>query len=134
MQFKIPQFIERKPRIVGPLNFRQFLYFGFAGLVSFILYFTASLGVFLTVAILLFTLAAAFAFVKIGKQSLPTVIMNFINYTISPRTYIWRKKSLPPKISKMAKEPKEKEKGISLKITEKSQLNRLSTKVETQGK
>lgn len=133
MQFKVPQFIERKPKIVGPLTFKQFLYFGFAGVVSFILYFSASLGLFIFVAILLFGIAALLAFVKIANQNLPTVLMNFLSYSTSPRMFLWRKKALPPKFAKKPEgEEKEKEKGLSLKVSGKSQLNRLSTKVETQ--
>ncbi len=131
MQFKVPQFIERKPKIVGPLTFKQFLYFGWAGVISFILYFTASMTLFFIAAIILFGLASVFAFVKIAKQSLPTVLMNFFNYSTRPKMFLWRKKALPPKFLKKAKK-EEREKEPGLKINEKSKLNRLSTKVETQ--
>jgi len=30
MQFRVPQFLERQPLIIGPLAFKQSLYFGVA--------------------------------------------------------------------------------------------------------
>lgn len=131
MQFKVPQFIERKPKIVGPLTFRQFLYFALAGAVGFVLYFSASFSVFILVTIILFLLASGLAFLQVGKQTLPTVLVNFLTYFVSPRIYLWRKRALPPKFSQRVEKPKEeKGEGPSLKIGEKSQLNKLSTKIE----
>jgi len=136
MQFQVPQFIERESKIVGPLTFRQFLYLGVAGVVLFFLYFylaAKSLFLFILVTIVLVSLALAFAFLKIGGQSLPTVLLNFFNFSFSSKIYLWRKKVIPPKIITKEKKLhiKEVSKETTLKIAEKSQLKKLSTQIET---
>src|SRR3989344_169265 len=96
MRFTVPQFIEHEAKIVGPLTFRQFIYIGLAGGLIFIFYFTfgkkAPL-IFLLISIILFVLAAAMAFVKIGGRGLPTILMNVFKFSVSPKMYIWKQKS-----------------------------------------
>ena len=136
MQFQVPQFIERESKIVGPLTFRQFLYLGVAGVVLFFLYFylaAKSLFLFILVTIVLVSLALAFAFLKIGGQSLPTVLLNFFNFSFSSKIYLWKKKAISPKIIKKEEKLKKEEPSGEpiLKVAEKSQLKKLSTQIET---
>jgi hypothetical protein len=136
MQFQVPQFIEREAKIVGPLTFKQFLYLGAAGAVLFFLYFylaTRSLFAFVLTTITLVSLALAFAFLKIGGQPLPTVLLNFFNFSFSSKIYLWKKKVIPPKIITKEKKPPAEEvsQEATLKIAEKSQLKKLATQIET---
>ncbi|MFH1841257.1 MAG: PrgI family protein [Candidatus Nealsonbacteria bacterium] len=131
-EFTIPQFIEEKPKIVGPLNFKQFIFFGIAGIICFILYFTAPFYLFILGTIVLLLGAGALAFIKIDGIPLPTVILNFISFLFSSRIYLWRKKDISPRFVKKPKEIEEAEEGESdLKIAKKSQLKTLSTRIET---
>lgn len=133
MRFTVPQFIERESPIIGPLTFRQFIYIGVAGGISFLLYF--SLGktnfiAFVLIAIALLLVGAALAFVRIGGRELPTIAANFFRFFISPKMYIWKKTEKPIEI--MKKEIKKA--GVEeapLKIIRSSQLNKLSTQIET---
>jgi len=136
MEFQVPQFIEHKPKIVGPLTFGQFIYVGIAGGICFILYFSigkTSFFLFLFISIILFLTAGALAFGKIGGRSLPIVLGNFLKFYFTPKRYFWKTKEMPPKIimKKMETKKEEKLEETPLKIAEGSQLKKLSTKIET---
>lgn len=135
MRFTVPKFIEHEAKIVGPLTFRQFIFIGMAGGICFILYFTVPFSIFLPAVLVLGGGAIALAFLKIGGRSLPTILGNFLKFSISPKMFIWRKVEVPIKIFKKEKIKKEKvEEELPLKIAEKSQLKKLRTKIETQTK
>lgn len=139
MRFTVPQFIEREPKIIGPLTFRQFTYIGLAGAICFVLYFSLAKKNFLLFLLITAALmggAVSLAFLKIGGRDLPTIFKNFLMFFISPKIYLWRK-GLPPKIfKKEAKEIKKKkvEEAPSLKVAGESRLRKLSTQVETKTK
>lgn len=131
-QFVVPQFIEREPKIVGPLTFKQFVYIGTAGAIAFFLYFTVSFSLFIILSIILVGVAISLAFIKVGNQTLPIIIKNFFFYIISGKVYLW--KTASPKIitkkrAELSKEePKEKS---ELPVAGESRLRDLSTKLQT---
>lgn len=131
MRFVVPKFIEREAKIIGPLTFKQFLYLGGAGAILFAIYFMMPFSLFVVIAIILMGGAAAFAFVKMEGRSLLVIVKNFFMFFSSPKLYIWKRKTLSPKIIKKEK-PKEEEKEIAPlpKITG-SKLKDLSAKIET---
>ncbi|MGB2762408.1 MAG: PrgI family protein [Minisyncoccales bacterium] len=138
MRFTVPKFIEHEAKIVGPLTFKQFIYVGIAGGISFVLYFTIPLAQCLIAAVILMGGALVLAFVKIEGRSLPTIIKDFFMFSSSPKLYIWKKKGLPPKF--LEKEPfstktaeGKKEKASNLTITG-SKLGQLSSQLETKTK
>jgi len=134
MRFTVPQFIEHEAKIVGPLTFRQFVYVGLAGAICFVLYFSVPFSIFLLSCIVFGAGGLAFAFLKIGGRSLPTIISNFLKYSLTPKMYIWRKKEqTAPEVYKRETKKKEGEEegGMPLKIAEKSRLKKLHTKIET---
>lgn len=137
MRFTVPQFIEHEAKIVGPLTFKQFIFFGLAGGVGFVLYFILPFNIFLVVCIVLGIGAMALAFLKIGGRGLPTIVSNFLKYNLSPKIYVWRKKEQAPiKVFKKegVKKEKEEEDKLPLKIAEKSRLKKLRTQIETKTK
>lgn len=135
MRFTVPQFIEHETKIVGPLTFKQFIYIGAAGAVVFFLYFSLAKKnflLFLLVSIVLMLMGTTLAFLKIGGRGLPTIIMNFFHFSISPKMYIWKKTDKPVEVLK--KEIKKT--GVPetiLKVAGESQLKKLSTRVETKN-
>ncbi|MFC1629844.1 PrgI family protein [Patescibacteria group bacterium] len=133
MQFTVPQFIGREPKIVGPLTFRQFGYLGMAGLVVFILYFALPFPVFMFLTVILVGGAALLAFLKIGGRSLPIVLQNSLTFLASSKIYLWKKKKIPPKFIELSQKPEAKEltDSTSLKIAERSRLKKLSNEIET---
>jgi len=135
MRFTVPQFIEHEAKIVGPLTFRQFVYVGLAGAICFVFYFSAPFSVFLLSCVVFGTVGMAFAFLKVGGRTLPTIVLNFLKYKLTPKMYIWRKKEQAI-IAYKKEEPSsakamEDKDELPLKIAEKSQLKKLHTKIET---
>ena len=137
MEFQVPQFIQREMKIAGPLTFKQSLFIGGGALGVFVLYLIlAQKSFFLFIASSFIIVAAglALAFIKIQGRSLPTVIANFFLFSISGKTYLWKRKMYTPKIIGIKKpETKEPEKKADLKVAEKSQLQNLSSKLEIGG-
>ncbi len=131
----MPQFIEREPRIFGPFTFKQFIFIGIAGGISIFLYFTIkSFAIFLILALILMGGAFALAFLKRGGTSLPKALQNFFIFLGRPKIYLWKKKTIPPKIFQKIEKPKEEaEEEPVLKIAEKSRLRSLYTLLETKS-
>ncbi len=133
MEFTVPQFIEREPKIVGPFTFKQFIFIGIAGGICLFLFFTVSLFVFIIMSIVLLGGAFALAFLKIGKTSLPVFIKNFFIFLFKPKVYLWKKKTSPPKFLRKEKVKEEEEIGeeSKLKVSKGSRLDELFTRLET---
>jgi hypothetical protein len=131
MQFTVPQFIEKKPKIVGPFTFSQFIYIGLAGGFCLFIYFVVPFWSFILISLLLIPLALALAFLKIGGTSLPVFLKNSFLFFLAPKIYLWKKKTSPPLFKKIEKIEKEKEEKSPLKLAEKSRLRDLFTQLET---
>ena len=136
MRFTVPQFIEHEAKIVGPLTFKQFIFFLIAGAICFILHFIAPFSIFLTACIVLGGGAVVLAFLRIGGRPVPTILGNFLKFSVSPKMFIWRKTEAPIMIFKKEKikEKEEAKAELPLKIAEKSQLKKLRTQIETKTK
>lgn len=132
MPFIVPKFIERKPKVIGPFTFQQFIFVGTAGAICLILYFSAPFYVFLAGSFILGGGGIILAFGKINGRSIPLAINNFFNFQISSKIYLWKKRSVSPKLIKVGKMEKVDKKRVpTLSITEKSKLKNLSVKIET---
>jgi len=132
MEFTVPKFIEKEAKIVGPLTFKQFIFVGTAGILCIFLYFMLPFFLFIIVAGILLGIAFVLAFLKIGRTTMPTFIMNFLIFIFKPKIYLWKKKTSAPKFLKkeMPKIIKEEEE-TGLKISRGSKLDELFTKLET---
>jgi hypothetical protein len=130
MPFVVPKFIERKPKIVGPLTFQQFLYVGGAAAVCVFLYFTASPLVFFLSLLILVGGSIFLAFFKIEGIPITTVIGNFFSFSFSSKIYLWKKSGLPPKMIRKEPPKKEKKEPDVLNIAEKSRLKNLAERIE----
>jgi len=135
MQFTVPKFIEKEAKIVGPFTFKQFIFVGIAGGICLFLYFTVSFGVFIVFSIFIIGIAFSLAFIKIEKTPLPIVIKNFFLFLTEPKIYLWKKKPIAPRIPPETQREKKQtlkreEEKLSLKITEKSKLRDLTTRLK----
>ena len=91
-QFQVPQFIEEKPKIIGPLTLAQFLYIaGAAGITIIAFYTLDSFFLNFLIAIITGGIAIGLAFVRINGQNLPAVISAALSYWQKPKTYTWQK-------------------------------------------
>ena len=134
-QFTVPKFIERKPKIVGPLTFQQFIFIGIAGAICFIFYFTVPFYFFILLTIIIMFGGTVLAFGKAGGRPLPIVLKNFLSFFVSPKIYLWKKKGgLPPKIIEKKIEPREIKKTPVPTMVGKSRLKNLSTQIEIKVK
>ena len=136
MQFTVPQFIERESKIFGPLTFTQFIYIGSGGAVCLVLYFIYAknnLPLFLALTIVIMSLASSLAFLKFAGRSLPTLLKNFLFFSIGQKMYLWRRKNIPPRMIRKTESAPEEESAepSTLKFAEKSQLKNLSNILET---
>ncbi len=136
MQFTVPQFIERESKIFGPLTFTQFIYIGSGGTVCLLFYFTLAKThflLFLMATAIIMSLVGALAFLRISGRSLPTILKNFLFFSIGPKIYLWRRKNVPPRMIRKIEEKAEPEgaEPSTLKLAEKSQLRNLSNSLET---
>jgi len=129
MQFRVPQFLERQPLIIGPLAFKQSLYFGVAILILVYIHSVASFLIFIICFVILISMASALAFVKIEGIPFPEVIAQSFGFIFSPKIYLWEKKENLRPIKFGAQKQKE-EKQELLKIAPKSILKKLHSKVE----
>ena len=128
MEFIVPKFIERELKIVGPMTFKQFVFVGLAGAICFVIYYLYR--PFFWPSLIIFGGGgAALAFLKIGGRPLPTILLNFFKYNLSPKLYIWKRKKIPVYYPPL---PIKKKEGESpLEIGGGSELKRLKTQVET---
>lgn len=137
-QYSVPQFIERESKIAIFLNWRQFIYLIVGGVVCFILYYVIpSTALFMLIAIIVVSVTAAMAFLKVGSTPLPALLWSSLGFLTGVKSYTWKKKEVlyPYKVIKKAeiKEIGGKEKS-RLKIADKSRLKKLSKQIEFRTK
>ena len=132
MRFQVPQFIEHEAKVIGPLTFRQFIYIGVPGAIAFFLYFVAPFFIFVVASVFLGALGLMFAFIKIGGRSLPTILVGFSSFAISPKKYIWQKSKAPVRVPQAQyQEPPIQSTKREIKLVQKSSIKDLSTRIET---
>ena len=137
MEYPLPQFLQIKPKVAGPLNLRQLIYIVSGAIVSVIFYFNMPLMRFVLLAIPIMGVSLAFAFGKIKGFPIPTILKRSFLFTFAGKKYIWHKidapaivlpKAKPATIAK--KEPIE----ATLRITEKSKLKKIANLIEIHPK
>jgi len=132
MRFLVPQFIENEPKIIGSLTLKQFIFIGAAGGIGFILYLIIPRYYFILAVIILTPLAIGLAFLKINGRPLPEMIMGFFKFSFTQKLYLWKRKEYLPKFITKKRAPKEKKikEKILLKISEKSRLKDIKSRIE----
>ncbi len=135
MQFQVPQFIEYEAKIVGPLTFKQFMFFAIAGAFLFVLYFMVPLSMFLIIAVLVGGGTFFLVFWKVNGRPLLTVLKNYLIFTASNKLYLWKKKKTFISFKSLSyKEPnglgKKEKQELPLKIAEKSRLKKIRSRLE----
>ena len=94
MRFQLPQFIETETKLVGPFTLKQFIWIAAGGAIIYISYLLLGLSIwFFIIAILGGGICISLAFAKIDDTPLLSYIIYAINFTISPRRYLFKKNS-----------------------------------------
>lgn len=137
MDFRVPQFIEHDPKILGPLTLSQTMYVGTAFGICFILFFTlGKKNVFLYVLVCALLLGASIglAFIKIEGRGIPVVGKNFAVWSMNNKLFLWKRKQAPVFLSslkqKTAPEEKEQVKPSGLKIKQTGRIEDLMKKID----
>jgi hypothetical protein len=132
MEHIVPQFIEQEAKIAGPLTFKQLVYLCSGGAITIFSYFFLPFIYAIMIAIFAMGIAIALAFVKINKTSLPVFIKNFVLFLFQPKVYFWKKQVTPIIVYRKNEEimETEKEKIKTPKMTTKSHLSQLYTRLE----
>ena len=131
-QFTVPQFIEVESKIIGPITTRQFLILLGAAMIIFLNYKLFDFSLFVVTSVLVFSLAATFAFVKVNSRPFHFFVLNLIQTWRRPGLRVWNHRAT----DFMEKEKTE----IKFEHTEiNKQLNaarlaELSLVVDTQGR
>lgn len=136
MEFQVPKFIERQPRIIWTITFRQFIFLiCVAGALGLLYLMVPSKPLFYLVAFLSGIFSFTLVFVKIGGRPFSKVLWNFMLYFMGPKLYLWERKAAPPRLLKKTKIPEIKREKVpptpSLRIAEKSRLKEMARKIET---
>lgn len=96
MRFQVPQFIDIQDKIVGPFTLKQFLMYVVACMLLVPVYIYTDLSLFITIALPVLGIAAAFAHVKVYGKSLSQVMFAAIIYLSRGQLYIWRRQKNQP--------------------------------------
>lgn len=124
--FQVPQFIDQKPKIVGPLTLKQFAFLAVATLLSFFAYYTFSFFLWIIISIFLEAFAILLAFGKINGQDSASILKAMFSFFTQPRMFIWERNfstKIAEEKSRALKEAREsvgiqqKLKSIALNIT-----------------
>ena len=95
--FQVPQFIEEKPKIIGPLTLVQFFYIAGAAALILIMRYVFNFFLWIVFSATIAAVGGALAFVKINGQTLPGVAFSAFRYFWRPRTYTWQMASAAKK-------------------------------------
>ncbi len=93
MEFQVPQFIEQKAKIVGPLTIAQFFYIAGAGAISFVAYNALPIFLWIIVTIVAGGIAVALAFVKINGQDMIKTAGSLFRYFLNQKMYTWQRQT-----------------------------------------
>jgi hypothetical protein len=137
MDFRVPQFIEHDPKILGPLSLSQTMYVGTAFGICFVLYFTLgkqNVFLYILVSALLLGGSLALAFIKIEGRGVPVVGKNFAVWTMNNKLFLWKRKQAPVFLSSLKQrnvsEEKEQVKPSNLKIRQTGKIENLMKKID----
>ncbi len=122
MQFLVPQYIQVKERIIGPLTLIQFLWIGGAIGLAILLFPFLYLGLWLFLATIIVSTAAALSLIEINGKPLFKIAGYALKYYWNPQVYLWKREIseeefvLPEvKIKKIKKELKKQTALIHLR-------------------
>jgi|TARA_B100002003_G_scaffold247689_1_gene279762 hypothetical protein len=121
MRHQVPQFIEVKDKIFGPLTFKQFVYLVGAGGFLFLSIRMLPLFIALIVALPVVALGLALAFYKVNGMPFIFTLEAAFKYFIGGKLYIWKKET-----KEKEKEAEKKETQVYIPKLSSSKLSDLS--------
>jgi len=136
MRYRVPKFISRESKIVGPLTFKQLGFLGGGAFIAFILYYLPIPGpIFWLITIASVGTGAALAFIRPQGRSLLEFSKSIFSFFGESQRMKWEKKNqtrVPFKVTK--KKPLKKEnspKGDARAVNPLGKLKKLKSKLDT---
>ena len=136
MRFKVPKNVDIEDRIVGPLTWKQFLWFLGAGIILFVLWKIVDQSLFIMLTIIIVLTASAFAFIKPSGKTLLSFLINVLLYNTKNKQYVWERKKhkLTPGKYDLTKDDLPKEEIVVVKKQFPHQkVQQLSEILDTEG-
>jgi len=120
MHFQVPQYLDIKDKIIGPLTLKQFIVLLVGGAILFLLSRILKFSVFLIIAIPLALITILIAFYRVNHLSFGQFILNLFGFITKPNIYAWKKgrperpeqEEVPKIIKKGDSSKKSKDKNI----------------------
>jgi len=97
MQFSVPQFVDVKDRVFGPLTVQQFLYVIIGIGLGLLEFFTLPVPLFVILVIPTAGLFAALAFYKVNGRPFYFYLVNAAGFLVHPTNRIWFRDPTLPK-------------------------------------
>lgn len=133
-QFTVPQFLDVESKIIGPLTTRQFLIILAVSVIGGISYKIFDFSLFLTIAVILFILMVAFAFVKINGRPFHLFLLNIIQTVRRPGIRVWNNRLGYVENPEETVVVKKEEKTVPKELYKTSRLAELALVVDTKGR
>jgi len=98
MRFRVPQFLDIKNKIFGPLTLKQFLYLAGGGGLCAVVWFTVPYTILAIILIVpIAALALALAFYKMNDKPFIEILEAGFYYILNSRMFVWqhRKRQAP---------------------------------------
>ncbi len=139
MRFVVPKFINRKAKLIWVFSFQDILFLVVPAAILFFLkpqiVPPLSPSIFYGISIVVMGIVLALILLKIEGQPITFILKNFIFYNISPKLYLWKRKTISSQITTRMPEKKLDEeaekKAKPLPTVTKSKLKDLSSKMES---
>lgn len=104
-QYKVPQFIDREARIIGPITVRQLVILCGMGVVEVVLYFfIPNRFIFAMVSIVFIGIGISIVFVPFNGRPLSATVWSMVGFLVKPRVYKWRQVKKQGKKTTVVKE------------------------------
>lgn len=133
-QFTVPQFIDVESKIIGPITTRQFVIFLVAAVLIGACYRLFDFSLFVTIAAIIFIVAAIFAFVKVNGRPFHLFILNAIQTIRRPSLRIWNNSAVTEVQEKQIDISPTVAKPAPKEYYKKSRLAEVALIVDTQGR
>ncbi len=131
MRYQVPQFVDIEDKIIGPFTLRQFLMYVAAVMVLVPVYLNSDLSLFITVALPVLAIAAAFAHVKIAHKSLGATIANAVSFATGGQLFLWRRTGKTKPL--VIRDQNWSEENAAVMEAQSTSLLKLAQTIETKG-
>ena len=130
MQFRVPKYLERESTIAFGLTFKKLAILGGIALALFLFYYIVPKIIFAFLVLIFGGAFFLFNFIKIRGESAFSIVSHSFGFLFSKRTFFWQKKYGVQPIKVVKKKKEEDKKQTLLKISPRSRLSDIRSKID----